>query len=239
MAFHQPSAGFHQGGLFATTSAIRLRVLCSRGRVLLGVVPGVSWRVSVEEDEQAGSYGDQSVAQEPGALFFTTLRAKDAAYGQHYTKVLNKMKCFRCHSQVRLKDMPGRLVKLGRLESMPGRLVKPGRRGPRVQAALGAGFVMIGETGEVGVVFFRRRDIHWHVGSGPQAPASQDLSLAVGSGAVDVATGGEYVRAVEDPGCHERRYHDYGIRFRVRQVLHVAPLGVEDFHMRDEVEVWR
>ncbi len=149
------------------------------------------------------------------------------------------MKCFRCHSQVRLKDMPGRLVKLGRLESMPGRLVKPGRRGPRVQAALGAGFVMIGETGEVGVVFFRRRDIHWHVGSGPQAPASQDLSLAVGSGAVDVATGGEYVRAVEDPGCHERRYHDYGIRFRVRQVLHVAPLGVEDFHMRDEVEVWQ
>ena len=96
--------------------------------------------------------------------------------------------------------------------------------------------VMIGETG---VVFFRRRDIHWHVGSGPQATASQDLPLAVGPGAIDVATGGKYVQAVEDSGCHERRYHDYGIRFRVRQVLNHAPLGMEDLHAGYAVEVWR
>ena len=47
--------------------------------------------MSVEEDEQADSYDDQSVAREPGALFFTALRAKDAAYGHNYTEVLNKL----------------------------------------------------------------------------------------------------------------------------------------------------
>ena len=88
----------------------------------------MSWRAHVYEEEQRDSQAKQSVTREPGALFFATLRSKYAVDGQNYTENVDKSKCFRCHSQVRLKGMPGCLVKPGRLGSMLGRLVKPGRR---------------------------------------------------------------------------------------------------------------